>query len=1775
MFLICFSYITILVFYKPNFIIEENDILKKTNSIPDLILFINKIIFTILLNTIRETESTLWFFLFTLFVFTSINTYYFFLHNNYENKILMKLSKALSLILFWLIFCLVIGKIFQNWNFNGTLHLLFFGIILISFFFIYHKEKMNAFYNIDFEQIKSSEDILRYIKNLLHLIKFKDNRQNLINFNTLILLREENCINKNCKLKKYLNMVEKGYQSDFILYQYCQHLFDISIKKYPNDNILKANYIIYLVTQMSKKNLAQKILATMEPKLFHFQKNYIIFRCKKYIKEYTPGTKKNFEEKNKNIMKAIEYEKIYNKFKDDLSKASSLYYQFWSSLYKSNIQGTDDFIKLNNIGEKLNSLIDNIDENFNNLNNVIGDDMRVINLYSEFLKNIINNKEKYNKLKNISYSLSNVDKIQGKEIDYCNFDLKILKNSDKYKYIIVSAEEENLGIILNISLNACQLFGYIQNEVIGKKINILFPEIYHKELRKNIIEYTNNAKTKFYELLSHKKEYFPDFLILFIEGKSKSKYLIPFYLKIFFTQTEESEHIYVAEILYEDNVFLNKINEIFKLSNLSDIDSKEIKFFNYCYVLTDPYFNIQAFTANCQELLGLNSNALNGNIDITIFIDQFKEDVNKMVYEFNIENENSKNDKSDLNIMIYDNFRSKHNSTYKTNIGSETICTDKKILYKRYIAEKKFSDVTLINWKINDLIELLSSNQNNNSNIDLTNMSNKDKQNNNQNDNLLNKKNTFYRNIKERSLFMVIKKAEILGKKVGYKFIFKRDKIKDIETENELNSEKKSYVKFIKNKHLSKKNNRISFKTIGINESDKKNEGIIKNCKTQNINKLKLTKTFKIKEKNGNLENIIEEIPSGKSSISEEASNIDIKRVSTSPFKKNILKKKPSKFSSFNDLYSERKSTKSLLDVEQNFIPNSNFSFMLDLDSFSFRPIHKKSKFEKDILNYLKNEAMAKIKQYQIMKNNLRKRKITFSSIYEDSESSEEEENSSSLPSNISSPKEKKQNKQETKLNEKSNEKNSIKEKKMKEEVEGHYYKVNGLNKIKLLIYDFEQEMVIDQGIKKDMKSEVENIIINYKLKIPTGMDEEANDPSYKINKYMLRYSNGGLKKEKSAKSSKTISNLGINNQKMIYKKQEIYKRLENELNKNDKEKILTRFIIVTLLSSLISIGICIFVLYFILSNLSNLKNNLLLICYSINLRHYTNMGIYYVREKALLILNTNNSNNTLYTNFPIILNRTDYMQNVTDNLKKVFFAGHQNMESMMSTNLNLNQNNSFNLNLKPFKTKIYAEPHNTKDITSTLFVSIVQIYSFLYHLIISKDMLNPNISTYNFIYNSMNSVGIGIEEVIKIYLSELQIRKRKYHIISGIIIFLNLFLIFVAYYIIRCTHKKIILRKESYFSIFYDISLSFIKSSMIKCEKFISKINPNELLISQEKNEDNEESISFSNFYDDFFFKESNKINNNNKLNNQIRKNINYKEIRIFKIKILGFIWFLFSFIYVFVTLWKYINLITITGIMGYYLYHMQNFHNNILNIFIAYREFIYYKESVMHNMKIFDYLDYAEREFYESYTSDINFIASKSYDIEGLSKVFREIQQNHLCFENDKNELSNIGMCDYYMEIITSLGFYNFVSFWIEEIRIKKNYVISIDKMNNIYYSSDNSQQYENRTINIFNNQEIHNDINFMFIYIILPFINEERNLTSKKIIDIINSKLQIYLIIFAIYFLLIISFNLFFLRPIINGTNKLIYKTKKMLRIIPVEILEAQTNIKNILGVSDLND
>ena len=1769
-FLIYFSISSISIYYKPNFIIEENDVLKKTSSTPELVLFANKIIFLIIVNAPFKIYSKQWFSLIVLFSSTFTNAISLFYYNNYENIILMKLSKIMSMILCWSIFALILGKIFQNWEFNGTIHLFIIGSFLIIILCFYYKDKVNYFYLIDIKQIDNSQNFLKYIKNFMILIRNKDKcRESFIIFNTYLLLKEEKCINKNCKLKRYLGLSEKGLESDFILYQYCQQLFEYGIKKFPNDIILKCNYIVYLVVQMSKKKLALKILATLEKMPFHFQHNYILYCCKQCIQEYTPSSKKNFEKENKNIMPAAEYENIFNIFKESLSKASTLYYEFWSSLYKSHLQGTEDFIKLNDIGEKINNLIDLIDENFNKMHRIKSDDIKVLNLYTGFLKHILNNKTKYDELKHILDSLSNVDKIQDKEIDFSNFDLKVLNNSDEYKYIILSADENNLGIILNISLNACTIFGYTKNELIGKNVNILIPQVFHKQFEKYLRNHTNNIKTHFYDLLSHQKEYFPEFKEMFIHGKNKSKYLVPLYVKYYFTQTEENEVIYVVELAYENGFMLDKITQVFNLNRINTMNSsKQVKLsYNYCCVLTDNYFNIQTFTANSQELLGLNSSSLNANVDITNYIEQFKEDIEKLAAE-DSQNELSKYEKSDLNMNYLDKFKSHLISTSKSNNVINSISNDKKLLYKKLIAERKYHEYKLITWKLNDLKQKILANQSNMNNSNDSYGSIKP-----QNDSIkgaINNNKTLKIN-KEKTFLLVIQKCVLFEKHVGYKFYFRREHYICVQNEED------SIV--IKSPKNNKKAN-VTFQTKeSIEENDELNGSNNNNLNSPRAKSKKFKESKSLNnKKNDKLEMLLEEISLKNSFQSEEIFNVALERVGSSPSKTNILKKKASKFVSLNEAFKNSNKFNSLKSQafidSPNYIPDSAFNFIIDLDSKSYRPSYKLNKTNK-ALNLLKNEAIAKINQFQKIRENKDDHQIEFSSYYssdEESESSEDEdsfsENESSMNANSKkkNEREKQDNRRKTQM-----EKERIRNlNKIKEEIDGNYYKIEGINKIKFMIYDFDQEMIVEKNTAKDVKSEVENIVMQYKLKLPIGMEKDITDPSLKVNKLLLRYSGKDLKKEPTEFSSSSTTNL-INFTKNKNKEKESFKRIENALNKNDKEEIIVKFFSFTLLTIIIIAAIAVFILFYILTNIEVIKNNFFLLTYATNLRHFTNMGVYYIREMSVLNLNCSNF---LYENFLSFHNRSAYIQNISDNLKETFFLGHFNMEVMMGVHLDLTPNNSYHIYNKPFKTRIEYDSNKTRTVTSSLSIAIVQTYSYFYNLILSDFISYNSLEVRNFMYNALNNVAIGLENLVKIYFDEVNKRKNKF--VTNIIIFsVIFFIIYVFIYILmNISYIQIIQRKDSYISVFYGISLTFIKTSMIKCEKFLRKINPNELLIAQEKNENFDDSLSFSNFEEDYFlFNKSSKNQPEPKINNNKgkEKKVKYKDAsksRAFRIKFFLFLGICYA--YIFLILWNFFLDVSTIEILSTYVYHMQHLHNNLLNLFNAYREFLFDSNSSMHNIKIYDYFEKAEKEVHYFFSKDIIFSAEHCIYVKGLCKVFTEIQKNQLC--NSGEEISSIDVCDYYIEVITSLGFFNFISFWIEEIRIRKNYallLLEMDKISKIWNDD------EMRIIYMYNSLDIHPDVNYMFDFGILTFINQERNLTIEKMLDTFKPKNRNYLVSMIIYFFLIIIFYIIYLNPIINGIKILIYKTKNMLTIIPVEILTSQTNIKNILNISDLND
>ena len=161
-------------------------------------------------------------------------------------------------------------------------------------------------------------------------------------------------------------------------------------------------------------------------------------------------------------MKRIEYDRLNDEFKNDLIHASSLFYEFWNMLNNYYNQRVKNFYKLKNIGKELIILINIIEEKFQMLHNIQGENTNLLFLYSEFSKCILNDNNKYDNLKNILESSWKIDKIKDFEVDYTNFDFKFMKGTDEYKYMIISAEEENLGTILNLSNNSAKIFGYSQ-----------------------------------------------------------------------------------------------------------------------------------------------------------------------------------------------------------------------------------------------------------------------------------------------------------------------------------------------------------------------------------------------------------------------------------------------------------------------------------------------------------------------------------------------------------------------------------------------------------------------------------------------------------------------------------------------------------------------------------------------------------------------------------------------------------------------------------------------------------------------------------------------------------------------------------------------------------------------------------------------------------------------------------------------------------------------------------------------------------------------------------------------------------------------------------------------------------------------------------------------------------------------------------------------------------------------------------------------------------------
>ena len=1784
---ICISILANNLYYKNIFDKNNRDILTKLNSNPDKSLLFTKIVVIIIFIVDKpEDKRARWIALFILMVFTGINAYLNIHKIIRFNRLLYLLNIFFSLTTFIAYFTLFVGNIFKILGFNGSIYLFFIEVIIFFIFILSKKKDVNLTLT-DYRTIINPDEYISYIFQYYQIIRhMDDSRHYTLLLKSYIETVEQTCTIKDCPLEEYLRNLEKGENTHYLLFRFLEILFKYGNSKFKHNPKLKNAYSMLLL-KMNHKKQAKVILYSIKNEKTSFQTKYNLYRCRKILDKYTAKSNTYyFNYRNKEI----EFRKL-------ISETTTLYYEFWSLVYGTKFQYSDNFKKLFKIGSKIMELNKKIDIIYNMLIKEKTNNIETYKLYIEYVENILKDEEKYQnyeKIKDLIFS----ETVENEEKIYSNFKIDFLKYNHNISYILISGRQKDLGTIIDCSLNASTVFGYTKDEIIGKNLNIFIPEIFHQ--KHDIIlsnqSYINNLRL--FNDLYQKKEYKPTFTEGNFFSTFKSQFIKKLKLKVYLVKTEDNLVTFVVEIIVE----IPYMSELVKNRAIPNSNFDE-----RCCVLTNENFLIHSFTANCIEKLGFSYSFIKSSYSIIPYIKQFYEDYLCSINDINFNLNYHPNTQNDL--------LSLENSTKRTGkkIYGKTISNEERQKIKIDLINRKYSKKNQIIWKINRVI-----------NTDKTANDCDD----NANEFMQSKISAFgtgytFGCIKdgsekqiEREFLMEVKKAIIDNCLVGYYFFFSKLNFSD--TRNlisysstldsqlsEKNNESKITTKYkfmIKPQQKIEKESNISSTIIHSSSSILKNNSNIKNNEKNNSF---IPKKKKVKV---SIDNNI-------NSMDQNINNMNTFCCSSSP-----RKRKPSRLSITID-DNEDKNDDFIID--ENFVPKSSYNFMLDLDSMSY--ILEKNKQISQLNSYLKSQAMTKIRKCQEYIYSIEKEKSILelsksnsndsdsyysSDIGEDYETSDLEKNPSSISYSRKSSLNKFKSLKTTVIKKKKNtyiEKASSLTKtytlNLLNEIKGfnredqknktiimssnnvipqqskifeneytfdNYYKVD-LSKITLFIYDFNRDMAVEAG-DEEVILKIESIKKNSHTKnniIDIGKDLNYPFVSFKKKK--------NKKKDKNEENNKETEN--DINQNIIKEEKSFERKIKEAItNKSEEESVkklkfdmLILFITMLFFASLI--------LFLNLDCYKNLKQILMIIKNIINIKYCNTLSIYYIRELTLLNFNISNLYGGVYYKFSGN-DRNEFENFVKNSFEDLFYENQVSMTEIFSSNFAPSKATQKNLTDTILDAK-YLIDNNIGTINLAIFANIIQYSVVFYNLASSFGSIeqnNPDL--YNYIYNSFNNYRKTILLLYDKYNLELNIQKTmigfgKY----GISISTLIIIILGCYFVVQSfiSGDK---RRMNYIQVFYDINTNSIKDLISKCEKFLDKLNKRENRNLEDYIDENiEEKINL--LKNKKMINPKGKTLKNHKLNkNQMILSLNTK---IFIIAYLIFMVILYSFFPFFI---NYIyNICKKSIYYSEFFLRINKFHSSILDLFNVYREYLFDNQTAIQNMNSFEFLTQSELLSYETISDDVRTIQTFLQENIIINDEIAHLLTLNLCsysltgyfktVEDCKEKVGNIINYDFliittnFIQKIRSLK--NIVKYKYETENIKGNltsYELDVWRTWNNDIQPDGTRNFEFK-LNLFNNETLHSYVNIVFINIFVPYIDKYRKIILNQL-SIEGYEFKIIIIFITIIFLLVLNF-MFYLLPRVNYLSDFIYKTKNMLSLIPMTILTDQSNIKSLLKLN----
>ncbi len=821
-------------------------------------------------------------------------------------------------------------------------------------------------------------------------------------------------------------------------------------------------------------------------------------------------------------------------------------------------------------------------------------------------------------------------------------------------------------------------------------------------------------------------------------------------------------------------------------------------------------------------------------------------------------------------------------------------------------------------------------------------------------------------------------------------------------------------------------------------------------------------------------------------------------------------------------------------EINDKFVPQNSFVFDLDYDNLAFKRVEKSD----NALNVLLKEKIMKAIEEE--ENN---RKENEEEDEEENDEEDEEENDEEYDSSSNV------DKKETKPI-KNNFQNIFLH--SEKTTSNDYYKVN-LSKIHYLQYNYERNVC----------AEINNYEKIYQVEFI--FNKAKGD---KENKKIVRKQTTQKNEYFTPTANKQINKKEDENESFI-------EEIEYALSKEENQKSIVNLAQISILIYIFLILIGIFSLIYVNSFLKDIKENSILINDSYMLIVMNSFGIYYCRE--LILLNNNN-----YTELPTRNSKDIYVNEIFENVLQVFHKSQTYIAEIVSSTLPMSKKNKYLVSNKTFEIIMIKNNYTIFAVDSTMQGLFIETNTQLFNIATKflSDIIPTQHDVFSFMYNALNNAGNAYNYQGEIYMDELYNKVKEIKLIL-ILAFIFIFFVLIGiYFLVVYSYDKVNQRKESYIQVFFNINIETIQKSLEKCEHFSNKVKN----MKEGIEEETESLISISE--KSKTSKKKAKIEAK-KPNESKKKSTLFHFIRVFNIKVQIFLAFiLIFFIIIFILLF---NLLEQSKRNELYFQHEVLVENEFYVVFNILREFLFDRSSISSYQLSSDFLDFELQNLYTVRKKGTGVMNRNRKKVPNLYNKYSTIKKHIPCYFRRDDYFLDENECLVFMDKCTKFGFNVMNAYYLEEIRFMKS-------LSNYYYK--NISGFFNLTMtgtiegeemwptdptileNFFNpiilfNHRIVKNLNIMFTNLIIPYFVQLKDATLSCINDYLSNFNNTYMIMFGVFIFLITFLFFAFWIPFVKRLSSIIYNTKKMLMIIPKDVIITLPSIYTLLDINPIQN